>query len=212
MAMTTDNLVERTPARLDWDAAGTKVLEGVISPDRYGRIVRESFDTIGQALAHVRDEAAAHRDGSFAAPFHCSFLKAGPVLNELCFDKQFLGALREATGYPRLIPRGGAVVVYQVGDFQGLHLDSVKSTVTVSMSLTEGLAPMGWAPAMRDAMPDDCAKVIAEQGLFPEGEEFQELHHPMDGAVRAFAGYNVPHWRAPMKVQGLMTTMSFMDL
>ncbi|MFG2668878.1 hypothetical protein ACGFY6_32150 [Streptomyces sp. NPDC048387] len=74
------------------------------------------------------------------------------MLEALAYDKALLMALREATGIPHPIPRGGAVVLDEVGDFQGLHRDSVKSAVTVAVALSEDLPPMGWAPGLVKAV------------------------------------------------------------
>jgi len=162
----------------------------------------------------VHDHTAAHRDGSFATPVHCAFVEPGPVLENLAYDRELLSSVRELTGIPRLVPRGGAVVLYRKGDFQGLHLDSVKSTVTVAFALSEDLPAMGWAPHLYNADGEVLGKVVADHGLFPEGGAFTTLQHPyaVDGAVRAFAGYGVPHWRRPVADTGLLATLEFFDL
>ncbi|MET8699151.1 hypothetical protein ABZW10_09810 [Kitasatospora sp. NPDC004723] len=194
--MTTAPLTERSPARAAWDKTGTVVVPGALERTRFEAIRAETLSRLERTVPYVREEATAHRDGSFASPVHCGFLPAGPELERLAYDKELLAALRAATGLSRLVPRGGAAVVYREGDFQGLHTDTVKATITVGIALTSGLPSMGWAPGLRDAHPDRLAEVIAEHGLFPEGEGFTELGHPYaDGSVRAFAGYNVPHWR-----------------
>ncbi|MEI5036135.1 hypothetical protein RB201_36260 [Streptomyces sp. S1A(2023)] len=211
--MDTEAPVERLPARAVWEETGTAVLSQVLEPDRFKALVEEAHGRLGLVTRHVHEHTAAHRDGSFASPVHCGFIPPGPVLEALAYDKTLLMALRETTGVPRLIPRGGAVVLYREGDFQGLHTDSVKSTVTVAVALTEGLPPMGWAPDLMGAFPDRLGEVVTEHGMFPEGKGFTTLSHPYgDGSVRAFAGYHVPHWRRPMESTGLLVTMSFMDL
>ncbi|MEV7087566.1 hypothetical protein AB0O07_16950 [Streptomyces sp. NPDC093085] len=210
----TEALKERLPARAVWEETGTVVVPGVLEPDRFKALAEEVHGRVDLVTPHVHEHTAAHRDGSFASPVHCGFIPPGPVLEALAFDKNVLMALREATGIPRLIPRGGAVVLYREGDFQGLHTDSVKSTVTVTVALTEDLPPMGWARDLMGAFPDRLGEVVTEQGIFPEGEGFTSLPHPYgDGSVRAFAGYHVPHWRRPLSLpMGLLATMSFMDL
>ncbi|WP_331720114.1 hypothetical protein OG762_51700 (plasmid) [Streptomyces sp. NBC_01136] len=211
--MDTSALAERLPARTAWEDTGTVVLPDVLPPDRFKALEEEAAERLDLVTPHVHDHTAAHRDGSFATPVHCGFIPPGPVLEQLAYDKPLLMALREATGIPRLIPRGGAVVLYRQGDFQGLHTDSSKSTVTVGIALTPDLPPMGWAPHLHH--PDDrqLADVVAEFGIFPEGEPFTTLPHPYnDGSVRAFAGYHFAHWRPRVTVPGLLVTMSFMDL
>lgn len=212
--MSTETLIERSPARAAWEETGTVVVPGVLDEARFEVIQAESLGRLDLATPYVREEATAHRDGSFASPVHCGFLPAGPELERLAYDKLLLTALREATGLSRLVPRGGAVVVYREGDFQGLHTDTVKATVTVGIALTEGLPAMGWAPNLRDAHPDRLAEIIAEYGLFPDEEGFTEIVHPYaDGSVRAFAGYNVPHWRRRHPGgTDLLATLSYMDL
>ncbi|MFD5749678.1 hypothetical protein [Streptomyces sp. NPDC127033] len=193
---------------------GTVVIPGVLSADRFAAIKSEAAERLGQAVPHAHDHTAAHRDGSFATPVHCAFVEPGPALEALAYDKELLSAVREYTGIPRLVPRGGAVVRYREGDFQGLHLDSIKSTVTVAFALTVNLPAMGWAPHLYNASSDVLGKVVADHGIFPERGEFTALRHPYgeEGAVRAFAGYSVPHWRRPMTGEGLLVTVEFFDL
>ncbi|RLU86242.1 hypothetical protein CTZ27_25010 [Streptomyces griseocarneus] len=212
--MDTGQVINRSPARAAWDENGTVLLHDALDRSRFEALVAEAHERLDLAVPHERDETSAHRDGSFAAPFHCGFIPAGPLLEQLAFDKELWAKMRAATGIPRLTPRGGAVVIYRKGDFQGLHFDSVRASVTVGVALTEGLPAMGWAPTLRDALPDMLAKVVAERGLFPEGEEFTTLEHSCgDGTLRAFAGYNVPHWRTPYAGElGLLATFSYMDL
>ncbi|NGO40659.1 hypothetical protein [Streptomyces ureilyticus] len=207
--------VDRRPAHADWEQRGSVLLTGVLDAERVKAVAGEALMRIGTATPYERDEVSSRRDGSFASPVHCGFLPAGPLLEQLAFDKQLLTVLREATGMPRLVPRGGSVVVYRQGDFQGLHTDTVKATVTVGIALTEGLPAMWWAPSLRDAMPDELAKVVADKGILPECAEFERLEHPpADGSVRAFAGYSIPHWRIPYPGEepGLLATFSYMDL
>ncbi|MGW7514133.1 hypothetical protein ACWGJ2_00875 [Streptomyces sp. NPDC054796] len=205
--------VDRPPAHPGWQEKGTVVLPDVLTPARVRAVGDEVHDRLEMASPYSRDEVSSRRDGSLASAVHCAFLPATPRLEELAFDKGLLHALREATGLPRLVPRGGVVVVYRRGDFQGLHTDTVKATVTAAVALSDDLPPMGWAPHLRDAFPNEQAKVIAERGIFPEGEEFEQLAHPHDGGVRAFAGYRIPHWRSPFPGElGLLATFSYMDL
>ncbi|MFF1690789.1 hypothetical protein [Streptomyces sp. NPDC058254] len=210
-------LAEKTSARDAWDRIGTVLIPDVLAPERFKDIQEEALARTALATPHIHDHTASHRDGSFASPVHCSFIEPGPKLQALAYDKTFLTALRRATGIERLVPRGGAVVLYEEGDFQGLHTDSVKTTVTVAFALTENLPAMGWAPHLYNAFPDLLGKVVAEHGMFPEDGEFTTLEHPFGacGAVRAFAGYSVPHWRSPMpdgSGAGLLATMPFIDL
>ena len=212
--MDTAALAERLPARTAWEESGTVVLEGALPQDRFKLLEEEAAGRLDRVTPHVHDHTAAHRDGSFATPVHCGFIPPGPQLEALAYDKGLLAALREATGIPRLVPRGGAVVLYRRGDFQGIHTDSSKSTVTVSLALTPDLPPMGWAPHLRHPDGRQLADVVAEYGIFPEGEPFTTLDHPYnDGSLRAFAGYHFAHWRPRLAAEaGLLATMSFMDL
>lgn len=205
--------VDWPPAHPGWQEKGTVVLPDILDADRVRLVAAEARDRLETASPYTRDEVSSRRDGSLASAVHCAFLPATPKLEELAFDKDLLLALRKATGLPRLVPRGGSVVVYREGDFQGLHTDTVKATVTAAVALSDNLPAMGWAPHLRDAFPDDQAKVIAERGIFPAGEGFEELEHPHDGSVRAFAGYSIPHWRTPFPDElGLLATFSYMDL
>ncbi|MGW3200068.1 hypothetical protein ACWDBD_36990 [Streptomyces sp. NPDC001118] len=204
----------RSAARDAWEATGTVVIPDVLDIGRFDAIVAEAKASLPEAVPHVHEHTAAHRDGSFASPVHCAFAPGGELLQGLAFDRTLLARVREATGIPRLIPRGGAVVVYRRGDFQGLHTDSVKTTVTLGIALTEGLPPMGWAPHLHNEHPDQLAEVVAEHGIFPVGEPFTTLRHPYrDGSVRVFAGYAVPHWRPPLeRDEELLLTLEYLDL
>ncbi|MFZ3595051.1 hypothetical protein [Streptomyces sp. BH104] len=213
--MRTEAPAEKTSPRERWDRAGTVLIPGVLSPERFRDIQEEALARLDSASPHIHDHTTGHRDGSFASPVHCRFIEPGPHLSSLFRDQELLATVREFTGIPRLVPRGGTVVRYDEGDFQGLHTDSVKTTVTVAFAVSEGLPPMGWAPHLYNAFPDQLGKVVAEHGMFPEGGEFTTLEHPYggDGAVRAFAGYSVPHWRKPMTDgRGLLVTLPYIDL
>ncbi|GAA2110309.1 hypothetical protein [Streptomyces synnematoformans] len=204
---------DRPPAQPGWEQKGTVVLPDVCHADVVRALGIEAREQLETATPYSREEVSSRRDGSLASPVHCAFLPATDRLEKLAFDKDLLHELRKATGLWRLVPRGAVVVVYRRGDFQGLHTDTVKATVTAAVALSDNLPPMGWAPTLRDAFPDEQAKLIAERGIFPEGEEFEQLAHPHDGGVRAFAGYSIPHWRTPFPDElGLLATFSYMDL
>ena len=72
----------------------------------------------------------------------------------------------------------------------------MKSTVTVSIALTETLTPMGWAPHLRNAFGDQLGQVVADHGMFPAGEDFTALEHPFaDGSVRTVgSGVSQYNW------------------
>ncbi|WP_338674511.1 TfuA-like protein [Streptomyces sp. SCSIO 30461] len=201
-------------ARADWDRHGSVLLPGVLDAERVKATATEAHEQIGTATPYERDEVSSHRDGSFASPAHCGLLPAGPRLQQLAFDEHLLTALREATGMSQLVPRGGSLVVYHHGDFQGLHTDPAEATVTVGIALTERLPSMWWAPSLRDASPDRLAEVVADKGFWPECAEFERLGHPhADGSVRAFAGNRIPHWRTPYSGEepGLLAILSYTD-
>lgn len=205
---------DRGTARADWERNGWVLLSGVLDAERVKAVATEAHGQIGQASPYERDDVSRHRDGSFASPAHYSLLPAGPLLQQLAFDEQLLTALREATGIPHLVPRGGSVVVYHHGDFQGLHTDTAKATVTVGIALTERMPPMWWAPSLRGATPDDLTQVVADKGFWPECAGFERLKHPPgDGSVRAFAGNTIPHWRTPYSGEepGLLATLTYTD-
>ncbi|MCI0688545.1 MAG: hypothetical protein L0Y54_15105 [Sporichthyaceae bacterium] len=199
-----------------WAETGMVRLTGVLDDRGWDALSAEAHAVVGGARLFERDATASHRDGSFASPAHCRLAGGGPALGALAYDKTVLAALRQATGLARLVPVGCAVVVYHGGDFQGLHTDTVKSTLTVALEFTDVLPPMGWAPTLRAAHPDELAKVVAEYGLFPAGDSFSALQHPRwdgSGAVQGFAGYDIPHWRAPFDGElAILATWSYMDL
>ncbi|MCZ7456292.1 TfuA-like protein [Streptomyces sp. WMMC940] len=206
--------VDRRSARADWERNGCVLLSGVLDVERVKAMATEAHEQIGKASTYERDDVSCHRDGSFASPAHFSLLPAGPLLQQLAFDEQLLTALREATGIPELVPQGGSVVVHHHGDFQGLHTDTAKATVTVGIALTERMPPMWWAPSLRGATPDDLTKVVADKGFWPECAGFERLEPPpADGSVRAFAGNAIPHWRTPYPGEepGLLATLTYTD-
>jgi hypothetical protein len=190
-------------------------VKGCLPQDRFDALAAEALSCAPRAEPDEREGITGHRDGSFAGPAQCRMVGGGLVLEQLMYDKDLLVALRDATGMDRLIPFGAAFVLYEEGDFQGLHTDDVKSTLTVGIALTGNLAPMGWAPHLRARFPDDLAKVVTEHGLCPEGEEFATLIHPYGpGVIQGWAGYDIPHWRPPHAdaEPALLATLSYLDL
>lgn len=183
--MDTATTTGRSPARENWEEAGTVLIPGTLTPERVAALLAEAHELLPTAAPHIHNHTSAHRDGSFASPVHCAFLDGGPALQALAYDKEFLTALRKATGIPRLIPRGGAIVVYEDGDFQGLHADSVKSTVTVTAALSDTLAPMGWAPHLRNAHPDTLAPIRHKEILAALDEGVTVVGASSMGALRA---------------------------
>jgi hypothetical protein len=197
-----------------WTEGGVIYLPGALPSDRWKQLAAEAVEAAPNAQPYIRDRVTSNRDGSFAAPTHCHLAAGGSALQELLYDRELLTTLREATGLPRLIPFGCAYVIYRPGDFQGLHTDSIKSTLTIGIALTE-LPPMGWAPHLRAVLPDELAEVVAEYGMFPSGDDFATLGHPLDsGDLQGFAGYDIPHWRPPYDgpAPAILATCSYMDL
>ena len=90
--MSTETLTERSPARAAWEETGTVVVPGVLDEARFEVIQAESLGRLDLATPYIREEATAHRDGSFASPVHCGFLPAGPELERLAYDKQLPAA------------------------------------------------------------------------------------------------------------------------
>jgi hypothetical protein len=205
-----------------WKETGIVRLPGLLGATRLARLEQEASERItGPTTLYERKGVTQQRDGSLASPAHCQMVDGGAALNAVLRDKDILGALREATGYMRLFPTGGALVIYNRGDFQGLHTDSNKATVTVVIALTANLAPMGYAPTLRfdpsrkEPHAVRLAEAVTEQGIFPEGEEFAQLTHPHgEDLIQGFAGYDIPHWRPPHPHQepGVIATLGYMDL
>ncbi|WP_460349954.1 hypothetical protein [Actinoallomurus acanthiterrae] len=208
-------MAETTTPRAVWEEEGLVRVPGFLPAERFEALEAEAAQRVGQSEPYERAETSGHRDGSFAAPAYCHMAAGGPVLHDLLTDKALLLVLREMTGMRRLVPFGCVYVTYNEGDFQGLHTDDVKSTLTVGLALTGNLAPMGWAPGLRAVYPDVLGKVVAEHGIFPEGEGFEHLEHPHGpGLLQGWAGYDIPHWRAPHtdSRSAVLATLSYLDL
>ncbi|WP_345349810.1 hypothetical protein [Actinoallomurus liliacearum] len=204
----------RTPRAL-WEEEGLVRVAGFLPPDRFGALEAEAAQQVGQTEPYERTETSGHRDGSFASPAHCGMAAGGHALYGLLSDKEVLLVLREMTGMKRLTPFGCVYVTYSKGDFQGLHTDDVKSTLTIGIALTDNLAPMGWAPSLRAVYPEVLGKVVAEHGMFPDGEGFELLKHPYGpGLLQGWAGYDIPHWRSPHTDSrpAILATLSYLDL
>ncbi|MCP2342055.1 hypothetical protein [Actinomadura rupiterrae] len=202
--------------QVNWQEHGlVRVAEGFLPADRFDALVAEGELAAQRGEPYERAETSGHRDGSFAAPAHCQMASGGPVLEGLLYDKALLLVLRELIGMARLVPFGCAYVTYQHGDFQGLHTDDVKATLTLGVALTDNLGPMGWAPDLRAVHPDVLADVVAQYGMFPEGDQFGVLEHPHGpGVLQGWAGYDIPHWRPPHTDQrpARLVTLSYLDL
>lgn len=209
-------MAETTTDQVTWQEHGlVRVAEGFLTAARFEALVAEGEQAVQRSEPYERAETSGHRDGSFAAPARCQMAAGGPVLEGLLYDKAVLLVLRELTGIARLVPFGCAYVTYHRGDFQGLHTDDVKSTLTMGIALTDNLAPMGWAPSLRAVHPDVLADVVTEYGLFPEGEQFEALKHPYGpGVLQGWAGYDIPHWRPPHSDDrpARLLTLSYLDL
>lgn len=205
-----------------WTDTGVVRLHGLIGEERLAGLETESLSRIGgETTLYERTGVTMQRDGSLACPAHCRMTDGGPVMQSILRDKTILARLREATGCPRLFPTGGALVIYANGDFQGLHTDASKATVTVIIGITPGLPPMRYAPSWRfdpaSTQPHaiQLKEAVARHGIFPDGPEFAELPHPYrDDVVQGFAGYDLPHWRPPHRGEqpGMIATFGYMDL
>lgn len=210
-------MAETTTAHhVTWKEYGlVRVGNGFLTDDRFAALAAEGEKAILRSEPYERREISGHRDGSFASPAHCRMAAGGPALEGLLYDKALLLVLRELLGMARLVPFGCAYVIYERGDFQGLHTDDVKSTLTIGIALTDNLAAMGWAPGLRAVHPDVLAKVVTDHGMFPDGEGFEPLKHPHGaGALQGWAGYDIPHWRPPHTGDrhAQMATLSYLDL
>jgi hypothetical protein len=205
-----------------WKETGIVRLHGLLGTARLARLEQEAAERMtGPTTLYERSGVTRQRDGSLASPAHCQMTDGGDALNAILRDKDILRALRETTGYVRLFPTGGALVIYRQGDFQGLHTDSIKATVTVVIALTANLAPMRYAPTLRfdpsrkEPHAMRLAEAVAEHGIFPEGDAFAQLTHPHgEDVIQGFAGYDIPHWRPPHPHQepGVIATLGYMDL
>jgi hypothetical protein len=206
--------MEGTVEAAAWSDQGLVRLPQYLPRRAVTELAAEAREQIQGSKPYLRRETAAHRDGSFASPVRHSVAPAGPKLRALTFDRQLLADLKLATGLSRLTPRGATLVIYGSGEYQGLHTDSVRSTLTVGIVLGGELDPMGWAPDLRLAPADQLAKTVAQRGLFPEGDEYQFLEHPCDGTIQGWAGYEIPHWRPPHNrtSPAVLAILSFMDL
>jgi hypothetical protein len=211
-----DHRSAEATGRVSWQEHGlVRVAAGFLPADRFEALAAEGDQAAQRSEVYERAETSGHRDGSFAAPAHCQMAAAGPVLEGLLYDKALLLVLRELTGMARLVPFGCAYVTYQRGDFQGLHTDDVKSTLTVGIALTDNLGPMGWAPSLRAAPPDVLSDIVAQYGIFPDAEAFETLQHPHGpGGLQGWAGYDIPHWRPPHTHDrpARLVTLSYLDL
>ncbi|MBK3576909.1 hypothetical protein JHN63_24515 [Streptomyces sp. MBT65] len=66
----TEGQTEQNPARAAWNRVGTIVIPDVLSAERFTAIKAETSERLDQALPHVHDHTAAHRDGSLRSTGH----------------------------------------------------------------------------------------------------------------------------------------------
>jgi hypothetical protein len=187
------------------------LLKDALTEGTWDRLIAESKALRGEASESGFTNTASHRDGSFCTPSQYLSVPGGPMLTAVSRNAELLALIREATELPRLIPVRCGYNYYRVGDYMGLHRDSVKATVTVTFALTEGLPPMGWAPDLADATGDDLAALVQRESYFPDGAEREVPFCQLS----AFDGYNIPHWRPLVdspEAAGVLGTFCYFDL
>jgi len=188
------------------------LLENALTDGTWERLIAESKRQRGEATPSGFTNTASHRDGSFCTPSRYLSVQGGPVLTAVSRNETLMALVRETTGLPRLIPVRCGFNYYRPEDFMGLHRDSVKATVTVTFALTEGLPPMGWAPALAEAGSAELAELVEHAGAYPDGFEEREVPFCQ---LSAFDGYNIPHWRPPVtgpQEAGVLGTFCYFDL
>ena len=193
-----------------WTERGKIDIGDILDENLWTEIETEARGLASQAQLLETRNVASHRDGSFASPSHFYGHGGGPLLVSVLRAPDMLNVVREASGLTRLVPVRCAYNFYRPGDYIGVHRDSVKSTVTVSFSLTPDLPAMGWAPTLREASSEALAAFVAQNGKLPVGQESLEIPYC---AMVCFDGYNIPHWRPTCEADlGILGTLSFFDL
>jgi hypothetical protein len=193
-----------------WRGNGFVHIGDILQSAHWDAILDEALQFRDESLIRETHNIASHRDGSFASPSHFHYHGGGSRLVALLRSNEMLKILREATGMERLIPVRCAFNLYRRGDYIGVHRDSIKSTVTLSFSLSPELPPMLWAPEMRAVSSAKLAEFVQSEGHLPTG------HATLGAEVRhmfAFDGYNIPHWRPRFEGEaGILGTLSYFEL
>jgi hypothetical protein len=69
---------------------------------------------------------------------------------------------------------------------------------------------MHWLPSLREASNDEVLSFVEQEGIFPASGEPVPVEFCR---MRAFDGYNIPHWRVPFQGElGILGTLCYFDL
>ncbi len=194
-----------------WESEGHCDLGDLIDDQTWADLSEEAHDVRGGATEYGFSNVASHRDGSFSSPSRYAGHRGGPVFQAVLRSRDLLEDVRHRTGLSRLIPVRCGFNYYRQGDYMGLHRDSVKATVTICFGITSNLGSMWWAPELRRTSNDKLGELIAQEGIFPvdAGAAFEVGQREL----RAFDGYNVPHWRNPFAHDfGILANLCYFDL
>jgi len=194
----------------EWSVLGCVNLEEFqLDRVRIGRLRIEAACSRAERVVLRGEQVENRRDGSLLSPARFGYAKGRSELLSLLRDEELLALIRRRSGLNGLVPVGCAYNHYDLGDFIGVHRDTIKATVTVTLALSEGLVPMGWAPELRKVSNLQVCEFIGEAGHLPVAGG--TLEHSSEHLV-AFDGYNVPHWRTAVLSTGTLATMSYYDL
>jgi hypothetical protein len=194
-----------------WQTDRCVAIDNVLDDATWDGLLAEANEAESSASSAGIDRIAARRDGSFVTYSRFRSQPGGPIMKAVLRSREVLGALREATGLPRLIPVRCGYNYYRPGDFLGLHRDEVKATVTVLLGLTDNLGHTTWAPTLRKATSEDLLELVRSEGTMPDrvGVELPVRHR----GLQAFDGYNTPHWRQPFGGElGILGQLVYFDL
>jgi hypothetical protein len=194
-----------------WSDTGHLQLDYLIDESTWDALESEAQALHPHAHGDSLPSLRTFRDGSFCSPARFRSHKGGPAFQSVLRSRDVLGAIREATELPRLVPVRCGYNFYGPGDFLGPHRDSIKATVTVLIGLTDNLDRMGWAPQHRRSSNDDVVALISDDNLF--GALSEDGMPIVRRSAQAFDGYNIPHWRTPFTSDlGILGTFCYFDL
>lgn len=193
-----------------WEELGYVDVPCAIDLEYWERLTVEANTLRHDAIMLSHLKISALRDGSLRSATHYRLIAGGSELVGLLRSRELLLKVRRLTGISTLVPVRCGFNYYECGDYIGIHRDAIRSTVTVTFALTPNIGPMNWLPALRRESNDIVADFIVQNGPTPaRGSELAVGYR----ALRAFDGYNIPHWRRPFTGQlGILASLSFFDL
>lgn len=183
----------------DWLTVGnlwnTTVLQGVLA---------EAL-TLTPSASKMVTEVYEAGDGRVSSRRCHSYAYPGRALAALHDDpdlRQYLSTLSSSS----VFPTRASYVIYQPGEFIGMHTDIPWCAISVLIPVTPDAGPLHIQPALRGASQERLLDVAQTSKSFPSGGLTPTF--PANGAL-LFRGSRLPHYRPPCPDLTIMAAMCY---